>query len=151
MSAPSYTGSVLRKGQRVMKRVAIADIALSTMAIEVVQAPPPGYANVVTRFVATIYAAGLAVSDAGSDDNLVLRATDASGAIQTQPILGDAFLETAITGFATRVALPKEVQFVVAGAALVLAYSASADGVTTTSATGYLDVSVEYDIVYVGQ
>lgn len=151
MAVPAYTGPTLQRGLLARKRVPVADLAASTLAVEVVQAPPPGFANVVTRFTAIFYAAGLACSGAGANDNLVLRATDASGALQTQPILGDQFLELAITGFAARVADPKAVQFLTEGAALVLAYADSADGITVTSATGYLDVIVEYDLLYVGQ
>jgi hypothetical protein len=82
---------------------------------------------------------------------LVLRVTDKTGAVVTQPILGDAYLETAPTAFVGRVANPADVQFLTEGAPLVLAYSDSADGITVTSATGYLDVFVEYDLLYVGQ
>lgn len=151
MSTPAYTGPVLRRGLLVTKRIPIADIAASTLEEELVAAPQAGYAAAVTRFMARLYAAGAACSGAGANDNLVVRSTDKDGAIVSQAILGDVFLETAPTAYAMRAAGPADNQVLAAGEPLVLAYAASADGITTTSATGYLDVTVEYDLVFVGQ
>lgn len=151
MTAPSFAGPKLRKGLIRRKRLQPSDIAASTLAAEVVPAPPAGFAVVVRRLIATLYAAGAAFTSVGANDNLVLRATDASGGILTQSITGVGFLDTAVTAFKSRVAAAADNQPILAGAAVVLAYGASADGISVTSATGYLDVLVEYDLWYVGQ
>jgi hypothetical protein len=143
---------VLRTGQRVQKRVPIADIASEELALELVPAPLAGWANVLTRFAVVYHTAGDDIDGVGADDNLVVRATDDDGSIMSQSITGVGFLDSEITtAFLGRVAGPADLQKLVPAAALVLAYTDSADGVDTTDSTGYLDVSVEYDLVYVGQ
>lgn len=147
----TFLGSTLRRNLVKKKRFLPTDIAASTLALEVIPAPPAGYAILVTRFIANLRAAGAAFTGVGANDNLVLRATNASGAILTQAITGVGFLDTAITAFQAAAADCANVQLPVVGSNVVIAYGASADGITVTNATGYLDVLVEYDLFYVGQ
>jgi hypothetical protein len=128
-----------------------SQITSSSFNVQVVEPAPAGYAIMPRRFSVKLYALGAAFGSVGSNDNLVLRATDHSGVILTQSITGVGFLDTSPTANVLAVAQPASQVQPLAAAAVVLAYGASADGVSATSVTGYLDVQVEYDLMYVGQ
>jgi hypothetical protein len=151
MTAESFAGPKLRRGLIRRLRVQPSQITSSSFNVQVVEPAPAGYAIMPKRFSVRIYAAGAAFGSVGSNDNLVLRATDYSGVVLTQSITGVGFLDTAPTAFVLAVANPANSVQPLAGAAVVLAFGASADGISATNVTGYLDVQVEYDLMYVGQ
>lgn len=145
-----FTGATLRRNLLAKKKFQPSDLTSSSLAAEVIPAPPAGYAVVVRRLICKFYAAGAAFTGVGANDNLVLRSTNAAGAILTQAVTGVGFLDTSPTAFVAAVAAPANDQLPAVGANVVLAYGASADGISVTSATGYLDVWVDYDLLYVG-
>lgn len=159
MSAQAHKAPLIQVGLMQRTKVLPSEMTSATFEKEVVQAPPMGFAVAVTRFMVRRVDDGTdPFSSVGANDNLILRHTSKDGGYLSPQITGDGFLNKNNTddGFGTRMAGPGRGTATITGTALasgqavVLAYTDSADGVTDTGSDGYFEVTVEYDLVYVG-
>jgi hypothetical protein len=148
MTAEKLKDPRVRAKQYARLTVPVANIASAAMFIQLAQAPT-GMGIFVTRCTVINTAVTAALGGVGANDNLVVRSTNASGSIKATTIVGVGFLDNAAGTIAAQCMADGLTQPLTSGEVVGLAYAASADGVTVGSATGFLQVNLEYDLVSV--